>query len=87
MAAHKTICKFRCASVERAFDNAPPGTDKVTLRTTYDEPLTKQDEAFSRYTPWGDMEFGIDNPNLAGFFVQGKDYLITIEPVEKELTL
>jgi hypothetical protein len=74
----KARCKFRCDSVE------PQGADtvKVTLGTHYDSELAKEDEAFSKYTPWGSMSFGVTNPALEGFFEPGKQYYVDIRPVE-----
>lgn len=74
----KARCKFTVETVE-----GEAGAQKtVKMRTQYDEPLTKEDEAFSKYTPWGEMSFGVDNPALEGFFQPGKDYYIDITPVE-----
>lgn len=73
-------CRFTVDKVEPAYEGAGPGERTVHLRTQYDEPLTKEQEAFSTSTPWGSMEMGISNPALEGFFEPGKDYYIDITP-------
>lgn len=74
----KAICLFRCESAPEH------GTDTVKMEAQYDEPLTKEGEAFSQATPWGVLEFAVDNPHLAGFFQPGQDYYIEIRPVKQE---
>jgi hypothetical protein len=73
MAKVRAICKFRVASVEGDEEN-----QTVKLHTLYreDDP---EDTKFSKYTPWGNMEFGLSNPNLMGQFKVGDDFYITLE--------
>lgn len=71
-----STCRFRCTK------GSETGHGQIYMETQYDEPLTKEAEAFSRFTPSGSINFHLDNPNLAGFYVTGKDYYMDIYPVE-----
>lgn len=73
---NKARCKFTVTSVDN-------GT--VNMNTQYDEALSKEDHAFSTFTPWGNMQFGLNNPNLDGFFKPGQAYYIDITPVPTEV--
>jgi hypothetical protein len=59
------------------------GEGMIKLEAQYDEAMTKEPNSFSKYTPWGNMAFGLNQPNLAGFFEPGKKYYIDITPVEE----
>jgi hypothetical protein len=75
-------CKFTVTKAD-----GTPGTpgqydeQKVLMHTRYaeDDP---EDTKFSAATPWGTLEFGVSNPNLAGFFVEGETYYVDITPTE-----
>lgn len=74
--ADRARCKFRCETVEG-------GNQKtVKLRAHYDAELSKEDEAFSKYTPWGTLEMGIENPALDDFFKPGECYYLDLSRVE-----
>jgi hypothetical protein len=65
-------CKFTVTSIDN-------GT--INMTTQYDGELAKEDNSFSKTTPWGNMSFGLNNPNLDGFFKPGQAYYIDITPV------
>ena len=71
-------CKFTVIGVT----HRAHGFKEVEMHTQYDEPLSKEDEAFSKATPSGDLSFHLDNPALADFFEPGKAYYIDITPAE-----
>lgn len=75
----KAVCKFECVGVRPS--DGDPDTSEVSMTTSYD-PDAPEDTKFSRFTPWGDLSFGVSNPALEGFFKPGQRYLITIEPAE-----
>ncbi len=62
--------KMRCASIE---DN------QVKFDTQYDED-TPENQRFTKYTPWGSIEMGIDNPAALEQFEVGKNYYIDFSP-------
>ena len=74
----KARCKFRCDSVE------PLGGDcqRVKLWAQYDEPLSREDEAFNVATPSGNLDFTINNPRLVGFFQPGRQYYVDVMPAD-----
>lgn len=72
-------CKFTV--IEITGDPSVDGTVKMV--TQYDEEISKEDRAFSIYTPWGEMEFSVQNPALADFFKEGQAYYVDIKPVEE----
>ena len=75
----KARCKFTVKSVTWE----GPGHETITLTTLYD-PDDPEDTRFSLYTPMGDMEFGLSNPNLVGTFKPGDVYYVDLTPVEEE---
>ncbi len=69
--SRRAICKFYCTGVEELEELA--GVDARTVRlTTHYDPNSAEDTSFSQFTPWGNMEFGVDNPALNGFFKPGE---------------
>ena len=75
-------CKFTVQKVEG--DPASGNGAVIEMTTQYDEALTKEDRAFSVYTPWGEMKFNVANPALTKFFEEGKSYYVDITPVEEK---
>lgn len=75
--------RARCKFTVTELDEDQDGHGTVKLETEYDAELSVEDEAFSQVTPWGSMEFGIDNPNLAGFFEVGRAFYVDLIPVEE----
>lgn len=51
----------------------------VTLQPIYDEGANSQ---WSKYTPSGELQMTITNPEAYNQFVLGKAYLLTFEPTE-----
>ena len=73
-----TRCKFACQSVTD-YGN---GYKKVEMSAEYDEPLSKEDRAFSDATPSGQMEFTISNPAVMDFFKPGTRYYLDVSPAD-----
>jgi len=71
-------CKFSVLSVTDFGNNSK----SVKLGTVYDEALSKEDRAFSKYTPSGSMEVSITNPNIFDIFKPGTYVYLDITPVE-----
>jgi len=67
------VCKFACTGIT----DHGHSTRTVKLETRYDDTLP-DDQRFSRATPYGAMEFGLQNPALEGFFAPGATYYIEI---------
>ncbi len=67
--------KFQCESVTKhAY-----GSEQVKLRAVCAAPgekLNAENESFSKATPNGSMEMGIDNPGAQGFFKPGQSYYL-----------
>lgn len=76
--AEKARCKFTVIDIQG--DPASDSGATITLNTQYEEALSKEDVAFSKATPWGEMTFGLNNPALADFFKLGKAYYVDITP-------
>ena len=72
-------CKFRVKSVtiyshhERVVD----------LEASYDEPLSKEDRAFAKYTPNGQMTVTITNPSVFDVFKPESYVYIDITPAQE----
>ena len=69
-------CKFQVSKVEQGY-----GQEIIALGTVYDE-NDPEDTKFSNATPWGNMEFGLSNPNLLGKFKEGDVFYLDLTPVE-----
>lgn len=71
--------------------NAVCGAKDATFKYEYeysDEERAERDvQSFADATPWGDLQFCINNPHVFGFYEEGKDYYIDMVPVPKELHL
>ena len=71
-------CKFTVESVtHHAY-----GGRTVKLTTAYDEPLSKEDQAFSKATPNGRMEVDISNERVFETFTPGKKVYVDVIPIE-----
>jgi hypothetical protein len=81
--ARTARCKFTVTSFIPNEHASHEGAGTVTMEAVYDEPLTEDDAGFSKYTPWGSMEFGVENPALDGFFKVGESYYIDISPASE----
>ena len=77
----KTVCKFTVTAVETAEYNA--GEEIITMSPLYDE-SDPEDTKFSKYTPWGNLNFGLSNPNLVGKFEVGQVYHLHLVPIEED---
>lgn len=76
----RAICKFSVTAV-KSLNNGEE--EEIHLHTQYDE-NDPEDTKFSKYTPWGEMNFGLSNPNLIGKFKPGQVVRVTLEPLEEE---
>lgn len=71
-------CKFTVESVtHHAY-----GTRSVKLATHYDEALSKEDRAFSKATPNGQMTVDISNPAVFDVFKPGAKVYVDVSVVE-----
>jgi hypothetical protein len=71
-------CKFTVESVtHHAY-----GSRSVRLVTAYDEPLSKEDRAFSNATPNGKIEIDIQNPKVFDVFKPGAKVYVDVTPIE-----
>lgn len=69
------IAKFKCATVSR--DEYQTETAKFRAATG------PGNEAWSKFTPHGELTITITNPAAQGRFVPGEDYVLTFEPAPK----
>lgn len=71
-------CKFTVESVtHHAY-----GSRTALLRTHYDEPLSKEDRAFSNATPNGTMTVDIQNAKVFDIFKPGAKVYVDVSLVE-----
>ena len=75
------VCKFRVESVVQSQYNQ--GEETIVMCPSYD-PDDPEDTKFSRATPWGQLEFGLSNPNLLGLFKVGQMYHLHLIPIEDD---
>lgn len=75
----KATCKFKVEAIEPTPGH--PEQEIITLRAVYDE-SDPEDTKFSAATPWGELRFGLSNPNLLGQFQVGESYYLDLVPVE-----
>lgn len=79
-------CKFRCDSIEPAWEGATADR-KAVLRAVHD-PTVPEDEAFTRYTPSGELQVQINNPAALEQLKVGAYYYLdlTAVPATSEIT-
>lgn len=67
--------KVTCEGIK---DNA------VTFRTVYEGDVSKDTEnaRFTKATPWGTIQLGIDNPAALEQFTPGKSYYVDFNPAD-----
>jgi len=58
------------------------GSKKVRFMTIYDNTIP-EDQRFQKATPWGSVEFVIDNPAALAQFKLGDYYYLDFNPVPK----
>ena len=76
----KTRCKFRLVAVTD-FGSGYAKRYKFEAVSTSETP---EDERFVKYTPWGTLEVGIDNPAVVASLKIGECYYLDISPVVAE---
>ena len=82
-------CKFRCTSVSSSHSQVDVGGGEypvleVKLEAQYDPAFCEEDNAFSKFTPSGEMAITINNPALVDHFKAGRHYYIDVTPVDAE---
>lgn len=70
-------CKFYCNSVEQF-----PGMEVVKMSAVtdsdFDSDGNSDDNTYAKYSPSGDFQITVSNPNVFGFFVPGNKYYFDI---------
>lgn len=66
-------CKVMCTSLEGG---------KVKFETRYDSKICEEDAGFQTATPWGEVEFQIDNPKAIAQLEVGKHYYFDVTPTD-----
>jgi hypothetical protein len=79
-----TISKFRCTEVRKTISVGSWGPAKLAdaVYVTFNAVMGKENEAWSKFTPSGQLTMLITNPDLLDAFEVGKDYYLTVSPVE-----
>jgi hypothetical protein len=73
-----TRAKFVCTQVDKTY--ADQNHVQVFLRAVYAGDDNKE---WSKYTPAGELQMTITNPNLIGFFEADKEYFLDITPAKE----
>jgi len=74
------VAKFKCDRVEKQ------GQGDDAFANVWLTPViadTDENKTWSKYTPSGSMNMGITNPAAFDQFVEGAEYLITLEMVSQ----
>lgn len=67
--------KFKCVLVS-------PTNEAVNVKFQAVTSETEENKSWSKWTPSGNLEMHISNPEIFGQFEQGKEYFLDITPVE-----
>ena len=78
MSESVSVCLFEATEVKAVGE-----MEQIVLQARYDED-NPRDQSFSKYTPWGEMHFNVNNPNVMGKIGKGKKYYITITPADED---
>lgn len=71
-----TVCaKFHCTSIQKSPDHSSAVVTLGAVTTGNTE-----NESWSKYTPSGQLQMVITNPDATDHFEQGKEYYIDIQP-------
>ncbi len=70
-------CKMMCTHIELDGNN----TGTVKFSAQYDPTVCEEDLGFQIATPWGEVEFQIDNPNAIAQLAVGEQYYFDISKV------
>ena len=71
---------IRCKVMCTALDLNEHGSGKVEFECRYDSALAAEDRSFQKATPWGKVEFQIDNPSATAQLEVGKHYYFDVTP-------
>jgi len=71
--------KFKCERVEKGFSGDDPYVSVHFGAVIDDGPENK---SWSKWTPSGQLQMTISNPNLIDHFVPGKEYFLDITEAE-----
>lgn len=84
MSAQSVKAVFRCNWIkQRAGYQDDPGQVDVELQPIYrDKDAESERTRFWDATPTGELTMCITNPEAAGFFEPGKEYLLTFQEAE-----
>ncbi|QMR77927.1 hypothetical protein [Enterobacter sp. RHBSTW-00175] len=69
--------KFQCNSINKSPDNSSAVVNLMAITTG-----STENEAWSKYTPSGQLQMVISNPAAFEQFEQGKEYFIDIQPAQ-----
>lgn len=77
------ICKFKVDGV--TLQRYSEDTYCVDMSTVYDPDAKYSEEnaRFTKYTPWGNLRFGCENPKALEQLIPGEEYFVTIEKCDK----
>lgn len=78
----RTRCKFKCHLINNTGTPESPGASIHLSAICDDDKQIPEDEAFTRYTPYGELRMGITNPAVLPMFKEGGVYYIDISSVE-----
>lgn len=73
----------RCKFVVESVTHYAYGQRAVKLVARHDEPLSKEDRAFSNATPQGEMIITIANAKVFEVFEPGKKVYIDVTPIDE----
>ena len=69
---------IRCKVMCTALDLNEYGAGTVKFETRYDPKIVEEDAGFQTATPWGQLEFQIDNPKATAQLEVGKHYYFDV---------
>lgn len=69
----KLRAKFTCNTIEEG------GLVKLSAVYGTDDKDNEENNEFSKYTPYGELEMQVDNPNADGFFEEGEEYYLDFQ--------
>ncbi|AST70092.1 hypothetical protein BFG07_16310 [Kosakonia cowanii] len=67
--------KFKCVSLQKSPDNSSAVVTLGAVTTG-----SKENESWSKYTPSGQLQMVVSNPDAFSQFEQSKEYYIDIQP-------
>ena len=72
--------KFTCVGIK--IDPREPTNKEIILQAVWTDDPKDPNKEWSKYTPYGELKFGVSNPKASEQFELGKHFWLDFSPAE-----